>query len=139
MGLTRDAVRAVTLAAAAGLAVGGGIGLVAPGFAEAGATTAGPAAAVRPVTVTSVDLLAGRRLEVSLRFVNTSRAVEHIDPAALSVTADGAELTRQSDPRSVAVDLRPGATAEETAVFAAPSPTATLELHLPAGETIALG
>jgi hypothetical protein len=139
MGLVREAFRVVTLAATAGLAVGGGIGVLAPGFAEAGAAPARPAAAVRPVTVTSVDLLAGRRLEVTLRFVNTGRAVERIDPAGLAVTADGVELARLSDPRSIVVDLRPGAKAEETVAFAAPSPAAALELRLPAGEKLALG
>ncbi|MGI5243690.1 hypothetical protein [Dactylosporangium sp. CA-139066] len=138
MGLAHDAIRAVTLAAAAGLAAGGGIGILAPGFAEAGAAPARPVAAVRPVTVTSVDLLAGRRLEVTLRFVNTGRAVEYIDPAGLTVTADGAELAHLSDPRTAVVDLHPGATGEETVAFAAPSPAATLELRLPGGETLPL-
>ncbi|WP_432827099.1 hypothetical protein [Dactylosporangium sp. CA-092794] len=135
--LARDALRAVTLAAAAGLTAGAALGILAPSFAEAGpATTAAPA---RPVIVTSLDLLAGDRLEVTLRFTNTSRSAEHVDPAGIGVVADGAALAHRPDTRAATIDLRPGSSAMETVAFTAPTPTATLTLTLPGGDTLPLG
>ncbi|WP_432988581.1 hypothetical protein [Dactylosporangium sp. CA-233914] len=142
MGLARDAFRAVTLAAATGIAAGGAFGLLAPASAEAGATiparsTATSTAAPRPAhVVTSVDLVGD--LEITVRFTNTGSTVRHVDPAAITVTADGAPLGRLAAPPAVAVDLRPGASAEETVAFAAPPLTADLTLTLPDGARIPL-
>ena len=58
MGLARDAFRTVTLAATAGLAVGGVLGVLAPTFAEAGpAAPHAAAASGAAARVTSFDLL----------------------------------------------------------------------------------
>jgi hypothetical protein len=162
MGLARDVARAVSLAAVAGIAVGGAFGLLAPASAEAGATT--PAAATVPAgttaptdatvpvgatttttttattggarqfIVTSVDLLGSAELDVTVRFTNNERAVERIE--VFTVLADGRPLARRSTP--AAIDLRPGGTADETIAFAAPAPTASLMLTLASGEQLAL-
>jgi hypothetical protein len=141
MSLTRDIIRAISLAAAAGVLAGGALGVVAPDFAEAGPAAPRPVIATgapRPVIVTSLDLLAGDRLEVTLRFTNTGRTVQHVDPAAISVTADGAALRPLPEPGPAAVDLWPGAAAEKTVAFAAPPPGAALVLVLPGGERLPL-
>ena len=140
MGLARDAVKAITLATTAGLAIGGVIGVLAPSFAEAGpaaptAQTAQTAQGRVAVQVTSVDLLGRDRLEVTVRFTNTGRAVERIDTADLKVTADGAVLPA----RNVAsADVRPGGTVDETVVFDVPPALAGLTLTLPDGSTLPL-
>jgi hypothetical protein len=140
MGLARKATRVVTLAAAAGLVLGGAMGVLAPAFAEAGpaAVPARAHAAVGGVTVTSVDLLGRDRLEVTVRFSNAGRTVESIDPARIDVTADGAAL-RHRGPSTAVVDLPPGNSVEETVVFDAPAAGAALALSLPGGQTVALG
>ncbi|MER7004431.1 hypothetical protein ABT297_15485 [Dactylosporangium sp. NPDC000555] len=141
MGLAREIIRAITVAAAAGVAAGGALGLLAPSFATAGPAARPappPAQAPRPVVVTGLDLLAGDRLEVTLRFTNTGPAVRHLDPAAITVTADGAALPALPSARAAVVDLRPGATAEETVAFAAPPAGASLTLTLPGGERLPL-
>ncbi|WP_433059235.1 hypothetical protein [Dactylosporangium sp. CS-033363] len=135
MGLVRDVLRAISLAAAAGVAVGGGFGLLAPAAAEAGSTTPAPAAARAHAIVTSVDLLGSERLEVTVRFTNTGSTTEHV--AGFDVLADGQPLAHQGT--AAALDLRPGASAEETVAFAAPPVTADLVLTLSDGEQLALG
>ncbi|GAA2395851.1 hypothetical protein [Dactylosporangium salmoneum] len=137
MGLAREAIRAITVAAAAGVAAGGALGILAPSFAEAGPSAPAPAQAA-PVVVTSLDLLGGRRLEVSLRFTNTGRAVEHLDPAAITVTADGAGLPGLDSPGARIVELRPGASVDETVAFAAPPASAALAVTLPDGGRLPL-
>jgi hypothetical protein len=141
MSLTRDIFRAISLAVAAGMVAGGALGVVAPDFAEAGPAVPDrviATAAPRPVVVIGLDLLAGDRLEVTLRFTNTGRAVERVDPAAISVTADGAALRPLPLAGAGALELRPGATADETVAFAAPPPGAALTLTLPGGERLPL-
>ncbi|WP_433218420.1 hypothetical protein ACQP00_12415 [Dactylosporangium sp. CS-047395] len=135
MKLVRDVVRAISLAAAAGVAVGGGFGLLAPASAEAGSTTPVPAAARAHAIVTSVDLLGSERLEVTVRFTNTGRTAEHVD--TFDVLADGQPLAHQG-PATAAFDLRPGMSAEETVAFAAPPVTASLVLTLSNGERLGL-
>ncbi|MEV6926121.1 hypothetical protein AB0M46_16710 [Dactylosporangium sp. NPDC051485] len=137
MGTAREAIRVVTVAAAAGVAAGGALGILGPSFAEAGPPAPAPARAA-PVIVTSLDLLGGRRLEVSLRFTNTGRAVAHLDPAAITVTADGAELPGLASPGSRVVDLPPGASVDETVAFAAPPASAALAVTLPDGQRLPL-
>ena len=127
----RLVLRTVTLAAAAGLAIGGGFGLLAPTSAEATPHAFAPA---RPAVVTRVDLLGAARLEVTVRCTNTGTAVERL--GAFSVLADGRPLDRRTAPD--AVELRPGASAEETVAFAAPALTADLTLTLQGGETLPL-
>ncbi|UWP84882.1 hypothetical protein [Dactylosporangium fulvum] len=135
MGLARDAFRALTLAATAGLVVGGVAGVMNP--PSTAPPSAGPssAAGLAPVRVTSVDLLGADRLEVTLRFTNTGRTVERIDAAAVQVTADGVPLRGRT---AGAVDLRPGATADRTVAFDAPPAGAGLTLTLPGGGTLPL-
>ncbi|MFI5909405.1 hypothetical protein [Dactylosporangium sp. NPDC051541] len=139
MGLARDAIRTVSTAAAAGLALGGLFGLVAPASAEAGSTTPHrptvPAAVV-PAVVTSVDLLGSERLEVTVRFTNTGRTVEHL--TGFDVLADDQPLARAAGDQPAAVDLHPGATTDETMTFAAPPATAVLTLTLTGGERLPL-
>ena len=138
MRLARDAVRTVMLALTAGLAIGGAAGVLAPAFAEAGPGPATPGATAHaaPALVTSVDLLGSDRLEVTVRFTNSGRAVEHIDDADLGVTADGAVLRARS---TDSLDVHPGGSAEETLTFDAPPPGAALTLRLPDGSTLPLG
>ncbi|UWZ38772.1 hypothetical protein Drose_11410 [Dactylosporangium roseum] len=140
MGLARDAFRALTLAATAGLAVGGVAGVMNPP-SSAPSSSAPPSAAPSsaagpaPVRVTSVDLLGADRLEVTLRFTNTGRTLARIDAAAVRVTADGVPLRGRT---AGAVDLRPGATADRTVAFDAPPAGAGLTLTLPGGGTLPL-
>ncbi|GAA3278293.1 hypothetical protein Dvina_13150 [Dactylosporangium vinaceum] len=136
MGLAREAIRATSMAAAAGLAVGGVFGLIAPAAAEAGSTTPGhrEPAALAPAVVTSVDLLGAGPLEVTVRFTNTGRTVEHL--TGFDVLADGRPLAHADRP--AAVDLHPGATTDETLAFAAPPAAADLVLTLPGGEQLPL-
>ncbi|MER7279643.1 hypothetical protein ABT369_34895 [Dactylosporangium sp. NPDC000244] len=135
MGLARDAIRAVSVAAAAGIAVGGALGLLAPSSAAAVDTPPAPAAAARPAIVTSVDLLGRAQLSVTVRFTNTGRATEHL--TGFDVLADGRPLTRLGV-EPAALDLRPGATADETVSFTAPTPAADLTLTLPDGVQLPL-
>ncbi|WP_426511474.1 hypothetical protein ACPPVO_13120 [Dactylosporangium sp. McL0621] len=69
-----------------------------------------------------------------MRFTNTGRVVQRLD--GFEVLADGRPLARRSAP--AAVDLRPGATADETVTFAAPELTADLTLNLADGSQLAL-
>ncbi|WP_433615442.1 hypothetical protein ACQP2P_11590 [Dactylosporangium sp. CA-139114] len=135
MGLAREAIRAVSVAAAAGIAVGGAFGLLAPSSAAAVDTPPAPPAATRPAIVTSVDLLGRAQLSVTVRFTNTGRTTVHL--TGFDVLADGRALPRLSV-TPAALDLRPGATADETVSFTAPASTAGLTLTLPDGEQLPL-
>jgi hypothetical protein len=109
---------------------------------NADAQNAGTAAAGTPihtgqVIVTDMDLVAGR-LEVTLRFTNTGSTVEHIDPAAITVTTNATPLPRLAT--SPTFDLRPGTKADATAAFDASATTAdeVLTLAIPGAPTITL-
>ncbi|MFB9176837.1 hypothetical protein ACFFX1_01670 [Dactylosporangium sucinum] len=118
MGLAREAFTALTVATAAGLAIGGVLGTAAPTPADASGSVAVPA-----VRVTSVDVLGTDRLEVTLRF--TDRPV-----VPFTVTADGVALPSRGPA------VRNGAA--ETLVFDAPPPDAALAVVLPDGAVVAV-
>jgi hypothetical protein len=104
---------------------------------NAGTAAAGTPIHTGPVIVTDMDLVAGR-LEVTLRFTNTGSTVEHIDPAAITVTTNATPLPRLTT--SPTFDLRPGTKADATAAFDASATTAddVLTLAIPGAAEITL-